>query len=43
MANFTVLRSIQEKFPNVRFFDDKQKFIRGYGSIELDLSGLGQK
>jgi hypothetical protein len=43
MSNFTVLRSIQEKFPNVRFFDDKQKFIRGYGSIEIDLSGSGQK
>jgi hypothetical protein len=43
MANFTVLRSIQEKFPNVRFFDDKQKFIRGYGSIEIDLSVLGAK
>lgn len=43
IEKFTVLRSIQEKFPNVRFFDDKQKFIRGYGSIEIDFSRLGAK
>ncbi len=42
-AGFSVLRKIQHNFPNVRFFDDKQKFIRGFGSIQLDLSGLGGK